>query len=273
VKGDFMKNFICFVLAVMIVPATLLASSPTDNGGIYDDGNSIPYYGSIWDGPKDVLFDNGPIVTSIGTGIGGADESIVDSLESTLAWNCHAGPDFKLSDDFEVPAGETWEITSITIFCYQHSGTTSSITHMFLQIFDDSPESGTVVWGNLSTNVLSSTSWMNCYRVHSWNAGHNSDSPIMVNVCEFSTPITLTEGNYWLVWMADGTGLSGPWNAPVTINGQLATGDGLQCAPTPGWYPIVDTTSKEPKGLPFILEGSILVSLENATWAGIKSAF
>ncbi len=261
--------------------ASLLLAIPVIAGEASDDAEaklSVKLSGgigsgAIWDGPRDVLYDNGPIVTSTGTGVGGADESIIDATETTNGFGCQFASDFRLSDDFTIPAGQTWSINSVTLFGYQtDSGTSSTIVGAYIEIFDNPPDYGTLVYGDLTTNVLTSTSWMNCYRVQSSASGTNDQRPIMANVCDYSTPITLTEGTYWICWQLDGTGASGPWYPPVTINGQLVTGNAVQYYNL-GWGAVTDNGSGNAKGLPFILSGTTSGALQNETWATIKSVF
>jgi len=267
------------VLSISILVSLLLVI-PAIAGEVVDDAvtpvseETSGYAGGpIWDGPKALLWDNGPIVTSIGTGAGGADESILDITETTNGFGCQWAADIRLSDEFVVPAGETWEIDTITLFGYQtDSGPPSSIIGAYIEIYDGDPEFGTLVYGDLFTNKLTSSSWINCYRVNQDGSGTNTQRPIMANVCEFTPVITLTEGTYWLCWQLDGVGSSGPWNPPITIDGQLVTGNAIQYYQSV-WGPVEDATSLNAKGLPFILEGSSSGALENGTWAAIKTVF
>jgi len=265
---------VAFLVSLLLaVPA--IAGEATDDAGTQVSAELSGHIGggSVWDGPKDILWDNGPLVTSTGTGVGGADESIVDANETTNGFGCQFASDIRLSDDFTVPAGETWLVSSVTLFGYQtDSGTSSTIVGAYIEFFDNPPEYGTSVYGDLYTNVLTATSWMNCYRVQYSASGTNTQRPIMVNVCDYSSPISFTEGTYWICWQLDGTGASGPWNPPITINGQLVTGDAVQYYNS-GWGYISDSTSGNAKGLPFILSGTSSGALQNETWAAIKTIF
>jgi hypothetical protein len=267
-----MKLFSVAILVSLLLAIPAIAGEAIDDGATPVLEGATGYTGPVWDGPKAVLWDNGPIVTSVGTGVGGADESIVDATETTNGFGCYYLSDLRLADDFTVPAGESWYITKITLFGYQTDspGTASTITTAYIEIWDNPPEFGTLVYGDMITNVLTSTQWMNCYRVQYSASGTNVQRPIMANVCEFSSPIILTEGDYWLCWQLDGTEASGPWTPPITINGTLVTGDAYQYYQS-SWSIIADATSGNYKGLPFILED--VSSLDNATWASIKTVF
>lgn len=268
-----MRTLSILILATLLLAISAIASETEDIGGLATATGSSGYTGPIWDGPKAVLLDNGPFITQYGTGAGGADESLVEPPDINHGWGCQWLADNRIADDFDVPAGETWEITSITLFAYQTGGgPPSTILATYIEIFDGPPETGTSVWGDLFTDVLTSTSWTNVYRVQPAVSGTGTERPIMANVCDFSSPIVLTEGTYYLCWQHDGeSGPSGPWSNPITITGQLETGDAMQHADYV-WDFILDSESGAMKGMPFIIEGSIM-SLENETWATIKTIF
>ena len=158
-----------------------------------------------------------------------------------------------MADDFTIPAGETWQIDEVITFAYQTgSTTTSTINDVRIQIWDGSPMSGgTVVWGDLTTNRLASSTWGNIYRT-TGTAPTNTDRPVMLVTSNIGT--TLTEGTYWIQWQLGGTLASGPWCPPVTILGVAVTGDALQFA-SGAWAPALNGTS--PNGAPFILVGTV----------------
>jgi hypothetical protein len=211
----------------------------------------------VWSGPRALLYDNGPIVNSPGTGAGGADES---QLQVGLGMNTlGAGHQFALgyrvADEFTVPAGDEWQIDTFTFFAYQTgSTTTSTITGVYVQIWNGQPNAGgTLIWGDMTTNRLSSTSWANIYRV-SETASGNTQRPVMANIATIGT--SLTPGTYWIDWSVDGTLSSGPWVPPITITGQTSTGNSLQY--TTAWAALLDSGTSTPQGLPFIVDGEYL---------------
>ena len=120
-----MRTLSIFILTTLLLAVPAIASEPNvdigDMAPANISGNS-GYTGPIWDGPKAVLWDNGPFITSTGTGAGGADESLVEPPDNNHGWGCQWLSDIRLTDDFDVPAGETWEITAITLFGYQSMG-------------------------------------------------------------------------------------------------------------------------------------------------------
>ncbi|MCD4708573.1 MAG: hypothetical protein K8S62_12645 [Candidatus Sabulitectum sp.] len=261
-----------FLFIVLVMAVAAFAGNVQDNVGDYTGITSGPGGGAGgWDYPEAILFDNGPFVTGAGAGSGGADISELGSGESTYGFGFQFSTGNMMADQFEIPTGESWTIEGITTFGYQTgSGTSSTITGVYLSIWDDPPDTGTLVYGDQAVNVMTSTDWSNCYRVSNGQAT-NTDRPVMANVCEF-TDLYLTEGEYWLVVQLNGSGSSGPWSNPVTITGQSSTGDAIQYTST-GWAPAVMGTSGGGIGLPFILDGFLGSALERSSWAGIKTSF
>lgn len=212
---------------------------------------------TLSDAPEAVLYDNGPLVTTPGGGAGGNDisELQVSLGMSTLGFGHQWASGNSVADDFTV-GGFGWQIDDITVFAYQTgSGTTSALTGVYMQIWDGSPDdpASSVVWGDLTTNRLSATSWTNIYRVADTSQS-DTQRPIMRAVA--SVGATLAAGNYWVEWSVDGSGASGPWAPPISILGTPATGNAMQNTGT--WVPAQDTGTLDPQGLPFIIEGNVV---------------
>jgi len=203
-----------------------------------------------------VLHDNGPLVNGMGTGVGGADESIVQtSLAMTSFGLGHQFvSDNRIADDFTVDPGG-WTIERITFYAYQTGSTTAStIGGVNLRIWDGPPDDPTssVVFGDILTNRLLTSTWANMYRV-TQNTTAPTDRPVMANVVSVGT--TLAQGTYWLDWQAGGTLVSGPWAPPVTINGQATTGNALQFTNGSGtWSAALDSGTNTQQDFPFFIE-------------------
>ncbi|MCD4700269.1 MAG: hypothetical protein K8S24_00280 [Candidatus Aegiribacteria sp.] len=268
------------VFALLLLVPLAFASNAYEDVSNIDEFMVIEVEGAggpIWYEPTATLYDNGPLINSPGTGFGGADESILQSTSlgmNTLGFGHQITNDNRIADDFVIPTGDTWDIIEITFFAYQSfaPSSPSPITNYHVQIWDDAPTSNkaSVLWGDLSTNRLSSTAFSNIYRVTETSSG-GSNRAIFANTC--SVPVTLGEGTYWIVWQAAGSAsYSGPWAPPITINGLSTTGNALQS--TDGgvtWPNAQDSGTSTQQGFPFIIEGA--VALERSTWSSIKSAF
>ena len=99
---------------------------------------------------------------------------------------------------------------------------------------------------------MASTAWTNAYRTNE-TALTNTDRPIMQIVC--ATPdLVLEPGTYWVVFGVTGSGASGPWGVPVTITGQINTGNAKQLT-ADGWVDLEDSGTFSPYGMAFIIEG------------------
>lgn len=217
---------------------------------------------TIWPGPSgNVLFDNGPLVNGVGTGSGGADESILQSSlgMTTLGAGHQLSAANSVIDDFTVPAGG-WQVDEMVFFAYQtNSSTTSTITGVGFQVWDGDPSvpGSSVIFGDLATNVLVDTAWSGIYRVDEGTTGSATNRPIMANTVAVNA--VLEPGTYWVEWQSDGSLGSGPWAPPITIDGEDTTGNALQNLDTAGAgsiAPLLDTGSTTPQGLPFIVVGT-----------------
>ena len=229
----------------------------TDIGGttVYTVPNSG---GGGYESPKAVLFDNGPYFNVAGGGpVAGSDLSLLESTTlgmTTLGAGHALSAGIRVADDFTIPSGETWTISTASFYAYQTgSTTTSTINHLNVRIWDGPPgEVGSnIVFGDSTTNVLATTEFSNAYR-HSETAV-GTTRPIMKSTATIGT--TLTEGTYWIDWQCGGTLASGPWAPPIAILGQNTTGNAKQSIASV-WADLNDGGTLTPQGLPFILDGT-----------------
>lgn len=208
-----------------------------------------------WTRPQVILYDNGPLVTCPGCGSGGADESELQTGlgMNTLGFGHQQTAGNRIADDFTIADASGWTVETITFFAYQTgSGPPSTMTGLTLQIWDGPPDAGgSVIWGDTTTNVMTSTAWPNLYRVTDTTSG-TTNRPIMASTATVNT--FLPQGTYWLDWATDGSGASGPWAPPISIIGQTTTGNGLQWTGT--WAPANDSGTLTQQGFPFIIEGT-----------------
>jgi uncharacterized repeat protein (TIGR01451 family) len=221
---------------------------------------------SDYQAPTAVLYDNGPLVTHPGGGGGGADASRLQNsslLMSTLGFTGNGT--FRLTDDVTISDANGWDVDALTVFSYQtNSGNTSTMTGVFLQIWDGPPNAGgTVIWGDTVTNLMSNTMWSNIYRETETTIGSTA-RPIMATTANLGG-VHLDPGTYWLDFYTTGSTASGPFFPPITITGQTTTGNGMQWNGS-AWVALNDTGSATQQGLPFILEGSVIPSSTVATY-------
>lgn len=216
------------------------------------------------DGTKDILYDNGPYITHPTGGAGGNAASVVQTslLMNSYGFNgnhnASPGEFYYFAEDFTVTGN--WTLTSMKFYGYQTgSSTTSSFNGVYVRIWNGDPSLATssVVWGDLTTNKLLSTSWTNCYRTLDTDMGTATTRPIMQVVANMAGCV-LAPGNYWVQYGLTGTLTSGPWSPPITIIGQTTTGNAKQktTAGAAGWVALVDGGTSTPQGIPFVIEGT-----------------
>ncbi|MGE0636859.1 MAG: HYR domain-containing protein, partial [Bacteroidia bacterium] len=203
-----------------------------------------------------LLYDNGPLVNSVGTGSGGADESMLQTTSlgmGTIGFGHQVTANNRVADDFTITNPNGWTIDQISFYAYQTgSSTTSTMTAVNLRIWDGVPDGGgTVIFGDGSTNLLVHSEWSGIYRVTETTSGATS-RPIMKNTIDLGG-LTLPAGTYWLDWQTDGTLGSGPWAPAVTIAGQSTTGNGLQSVAGGAFAAVTDVGGQD---FPFLIVGS-----------------
>jgi len=252
----------CVAVLLLVAAVPMWAGNDRDVVNPADPGSYTPPdpNSPMWQGPDAVLFDNGPLVTHPGGGGGGADASAVQTalLMSLYGFGFQSTVPNRMADDFTVTDAGGWDVQTITFFGYQTgSTTTSTFTDIYVQIWDGAPNAGgAVVFGDYTTNRLSSTTWSNIYRVLDTGLT-DTQRPIMAIVATIGT--TLAQGDYWVDFSAAGSGASGPWAPPISILGQTATGNALQYTLSAGvWAAAIDTGSGAQQGMPFIIEGLVV---------------
>lgn len=262
-----LKKLFYFLLVLALAMGTVSVASagtpPTADEAVPGVG------GGAVDGPAPVkpaqpvltgvtLWDNGPLVTHPGGGFGGADASALQSAlgMSVYGFGHQKVYGYRVADEFVVGDAAGWTIENVTFFAYQTTGGTSCtyINEVNFQIWDGPPDDpgSHVVFGDTTTNRLTSKIWSGIYRVLD-TAMTNTDRAICSDVA--SAGVWLAPGDYWLDWQTGGTLSSGPWAPPITIVGQTTTGNAKQF--TTAWDDLVDSGTLTPQGLPFIVSGTV----------------
>jgi subtilisin-like proprotein convertase family protein len=226
-----------------------------------------------------VLHDNGPLNTGTTTSSGVAVPTagyewseVQNDAGNTTESNTSAGATctgaFRMADDFVVPDGETWTITSVTTYAYQTNWAqpTSPINSATLQIWDGTPPGGTVVFGDGTTNRFNSSVEANLYRVFNTSVPPPGTAPntarrVWATTIDVSPALELGPGTYWVDY-AHGTVSGGLFCPSVTIVGTRGLPGWNAMQSNAGvWAPYVDTgnpgTAPDvPQDMPFIVGGT-----------------
>jgi len=201
----------------------------------------------------DLLYSNGPLVTHAGgmTGaVAGADRSAIGPGGTLFGFGAQQAVPNRMADDFVSDA--SWTLQSATFFTYQTGAAASTITGITLQIWGAAgPGVGAPVWGDATTNVMTSTALSNIYRTA---ATSTTDTTRRIQTISVNLPnLNLGAGTFWLDWAINGTLASGPWQPPVSDPSILVVGNSLQKLGAAAWAPALDGTTQQ--ALPFLLNG------------------
>ncbi|MCK6446207.1 MAG: hypothetical protein L6Q99_07430 [Planctomycetes bacterium] len=253
-----MFNATHLTFALLATASTTLAQS-ADLSATAGTGN---VHGSFYGAPTDApfVYTNGPYITGIGNGIGGADTSIIETGWNTFGYGIQGGTtNNRIADDFVVPNGQNWTLTKLHWLGYQTGAPTSgSITGVQVNLWNTLPVTGGTPMWTSAANVFVGASWTGVYRVLSV-PGDNQRAIIDV-VADLAGAPVLAPGTYWVdVQLVGSASFSGPWAPPtvphlVTDNGRQFTGA------TATWQPTADTSTGLPQDFPFGLEGDDGVS-------------
>ena len=141
-------------------------------------------------------------------------------------YNNAATNDFRISDDFTVPAGQTWNISNFAFFCYQtgYAGLIPPIDILRVQIYNGDPAAGGVlVAGNLTTNVYDATTSSEAfaYRISNTIVPTPQVTGTLRKIWKVRANITttLTAGTYWVVYQGHATNDASFFMVPVTLLG------------------------------------------------------
>ncbi|UFH31126.1 hypothetical protein LNP04_14230 [Chryseobacterium sp. C-71] len=112
--------------------------------------------------------------------------------------------DRMLSDDFQVPAGEKWNIQNFYFYSYQtsFSGTTFPVSEFYFEIYSSDPSvAGAVkVYGDITTNRYASSEETKWYRILQ---GQPDNTNRKIYKMKINSPdLNLAAGTYWIKWVS-----------------------------------------------------------------------
>lgn len=189
---------------------------------------------------------------------------------------------FRLADDFTVPANENWTLTAVNVFTYKTgaAATPSPFTAGTLEIWNGRPGDvgATVLCGDTTTNVLAASTDTNLFRLFN-SAVPPPGSAVGTTRRIWQNRLTVpagcagtdffTGGNtYWISWDTTDS-VAGAHFAPsnVVLGSRSDPGANARqlTVSSSTWTDVIDagnpaTAPDYPQDFPFTLEGSISVN-------------
>jgi len=191
----------------------------------------------------------GVLVTHPGGMIGtvaGADRSAIGVGGDSFGWNSNVNLSYRIADDFT--AVSSWTINSIRLYSYQTNATASTITGATVRLWSGAAGSGSVLFGDTTTNLMTSTSLSNIYRTANNDNKGTTRRIQFVNITGLNWSIG--PGSYSLDWDLTGSLSSGPWIPELTPLGAtgLTNGNGKQL--------VTGVFNDKAVDFPFLIEGT-----------------
>lgn len=248
----------CFVFSANITAQIVDAETTSSDIDLSSRQVGTPLSAEYPQSEGALIYDNGPHFNVPGN-------PNISLLQNTTLGQTTLGAAangaFTIADDFTLTS--TYEITAVDFYGYQTGAPTApvSISGVVVQIWDGDPSvGGSVIYGDLFTNVLVGATWSNTYRQSETTPG--TDRAIYLLTAEL-TGLTLDPGTYWIDWQFIGDGaFSGPWQPPVCELDTVVPGDAFQS--NGGVYaPWLDGGSLDPLDAPFQLYGTEVLGVND----------
>ena len=250
-------------------------AAPSDGPVAVEVGPSVSLPGERgWD----LLYDNGPIVNSAGTGVGGRDESVLQNVTlgmSTLGFDSSVSSGWRIADDFSA-ADVDMHPFELYFYAYQTGAGpgNQTIDGINICIWKGEPGNGGVLhWGDCSTNVLADAEDAGILRVTEETSGTDDDRAVFRLMIDYFKKPHFSIHTYWMDIQIDGSLDEGPYTPPVTITGDCETGNAIQSFDNGAtWVPAVDEATGCGQAIPFQIYGFFWIPVEltsfNATLNG-----
>jgi len=202
------------------------------------------------------LYTNGSIITHGPGAVAGMPPTAnVSSLQTTVqpalsVFGFGGTGALRLADDFVVPLGQTWNVTSFRIFAYITGGATSPTAANY-RIWCGKPGTAgaSILFDFSASNQLIAQGTTNIFRILDTTAATNREIKFMDMG---GNGISLKPGRYWLDFNYTGVSFTPPL---TTLNATaVPTGDAVQFINGNTWQPECIVSGLQPgvvQGLPF----------------------
>lgn len=189
---------------------------------------------------------------------------------------------FQLADNFVVPVGQQWNVTSFDFLAHQNSytGTAIPVDQLRIQVWNGDPAlpQSSVIVGDMTTNVLDAPNSIGntfIYRISNSIIGNPIIAPNTnrkVWQIKGTVSTVLNPGTYWVVYQFHATNDSSIFVPSVTVAGSRALAgwnakQNFVANTTPGtvlgWADVIDvgdpgTAADVPQDLPFYVNGTLV---------------
>lgn len=219
------------------------------------------------------IFSNGPISTGTTTTGGSVAptgytwselQTPNTSLGSGAIYNNALTSDFALADEFVVPVGQIWNLTSIDFFGYQtsYTGTTIPIDVLRVRIWSGDPalSTSTIVFGNMTTNLLNTANSGEAFMYRT-----SATVGTTRKIWKFNANVTasLPAGTYWVEMQVHAINDGSIFFPPVTILNTLSnTSWNAKQRTATAWANLMDGGSGNTLAFPFNINGAMVLSAE-----------
>jgi hypothetical protein len=195
-------------------------------------------------------FDNGGVNPQPG-GCSGGMFSAIEAGLNTFGMGFQTTAGNSVADNFTVPAGQNWDLSSLKLLAYQTgSTTTGTITGITVNVVPGASPNGVALPGGGLQSFAQAFS--GTYRTEA-TTPTNCQRPLIEVTVDMTWVPVLPPGQYWVTASATGSLASGPW-IPPTVPWDAAD-DGQQAVTSGAFAPMTVGVGGAPADLPFALSG------------------
>jgi hypothetical protein len=205
-----------------------------------------------------------------GVGAGGSNVSVmINPPYHILGFTARSEDGYVMAEDFTVPAGQSWTINNVLLYAYQIDATTFPFQSTTLSLVSGPSPNGTSIDPAITLSASTGPGGIVARRVRLGSLTAD-DRRIWEILLTPSSPITLSEGDYWLRWGITALNSENFFMAPIvprdgTGNAHRSS-DGMD-----GTYVLLDDSGNIE--LPFLLDGVAVTVPGPLPLAGAACAF